>query len=376
MTAGEEGDDPTRVAIACQGGGSHTAFTAGALRELLPWLDRPGRELAGISGTSGGAVCGVTAWYGYLAGGAAGACGALAALWEDVAASGPYEQWWNDAVVWGATLRNSGAPLPSFSPYATPIEELGSREFKRVLRRHVDFDAIPERLGPESPRMVVGSVNVSEGTFETFEDEAITADAVLASAALPTVFEGVEIDGDRHWDGLLSQNPPIHELLDTDTECKPDELWVVQINPQREREPPRSLEAILDRRNELGGNLSLNQELRFVQRVNDWVDRGELADDRFVRTTVRRLVFDRELSHASKLDRDADFLAELEVHGRERARAFLEAVEADLGAEPDGDDVAADDVAADDVAADDGSGSDGSEREGSEREGSERDGPA
>jgi hypothetical protein len=80
-------------------------------------------------------------------------------------------------------------------------------------------------------------------------------------------------------------------------------------------------------------------------------------------------VFDRELSHASKLDRDADFLAELEVHGRERARAFLEAVEADLGAEPDGDEVAADDVAADDVAADDGSGSDGSEREGSESDG-------
>lgn len=29
------GDEPTRVAIACQGGGSHTAFTAGVLKGVL-----------------------------------------------------------------------------------------------------------------------------------------------------------------------------------------------------------------------------------------------------------------------------------------------------------------------------------------------------
>ena len=47
-------DERTNVAIACQGGGSHTAFTAGVLKELLrDWDDR--HELVGISGTSGGA---------------------------------------------------------------------------------------------------------------------------------------------------------------------------------------------------------------------------------------------------------------------------------------------------------------------------------
>jgi len=46
--------NPTKVAIACQGGGSHTAFTAGVLKELLrEWDDE--YELVGISGTSGGA---------------------------------------------------------------------------------------------------------------------------------------------------------------------------------------------------------------------------------------------------------------------------------------------------------------------------------
>jgi NTE family protein len=45
----------TKVAIACQGGGSQTAFTAGALRRILrdPELDRS-YELVALSGTSGG----------------------------------------------------------------------------------------------------------------------------------------------------------------------------------------------------------------------------------------------------------------------------------------------------------------------------------
>lgn len=47
-------DEGTNVAIACQGGGSHTAFTAGVLRELL--ADRPPEyDIVAFSGTSGGA---------------------------------------------------------------------------------------------------------------------------------------------------------------------------------------------------------------------------------------------------------------------------------------------------------------------------------
>ena len=59
-----DGDDPTRVAIACQGGGSHTAFTAGVLKGLLrEWDDE--YDLVGISGTSGGAFNALAAWYGW-----------------------------------------------------------------------------------------------------------------------------------------------------------------------------------------------------------------------------------------------------------------------------------------------------------------------
>jgi NTE family protein len=53
-----------RIAIACQGGGSHTAFTAGALSKILGEVKDEGRyEIVALSGTSGGALCAFLAWY-------------------------------------------------------------------------------------------------------------------------------------------------------------------------------------------------------------------------------------------------------------------------------------------------------------------------
>ena len=46
----------TRVAVACQGGGSHAAFTAGVLKVLVQEEQRQDYQLTAFSGTSGGAV--------------------------------------------------------------------------------------------------------------------------------------------------------------------------------------------------------------------------------------------------------------------------------------------------------------------------------
>jgi hypothetical protein len=59
-------DRRRRVAIACQGGGSHTAFTAGVLKGLLGGDALSSYEIVGLSGTSGGAVCALLAWYALL----------------------------------------------------------------------------------------------------------------------------------------------------------------------------------------------------------------------------------------------------------------------------------------------------------------------
>ena len=53
----------TKIAIACQGGGSQTAFTAGVLKALCEANLQDQFEFVGISGTSGGALCATLVWY-------------------------------------------------------------------------------------------------------------------------------------------------------------------------------------------------------------------------------------------------------------------------------------------------------------------------
>ena len=52
----QEASDKKRVAIACQGGGSHMAFTAGVIEWLLLSGCPRSDELLGLSGTPGGAA--------------------------------------------------------------------------------------------------------------------------------------------------------------------------------------------------------------------------------------------------------------------------------------------------------------------------------
>lgn len=314
---------PTNVAIACQGGGSHTAFTAGVLRTLIPWLETQDARLVGLSGTSGGAVSALAGWYGYLDGGPEGAVETLDAIWKDIAASNWYEGWLNDLIVWGMELHYGTMPSPTFSPYDNPFSNAGERELRELLERHVDFDRIPDLAGGDCPRLIVGTVDVNAGEFETFTNGNVTCKSILASTAVPSLFRAVEIDGHYHWDGLLSQNPPIKDLLRTPHDRKPEELWVVQINPQTYEGEPRRLRDIVDRRNELAGNISLNQELRFVETVNRWLEQGHLPEDRYTHTEIRRIMLDGNLSYTSKLDRDPDFIEQLVARGVDAADQFL-----------------------------------------------------
>lgn len=67
MNQKSESQNRRRIAIACQRGGSHTAFTAGALKTILEKVrDEQRYEIVALSGTSGGAICAFLAWYALL----------------------------------------------------------------------------------------------------------------------------------------------------------------------------------------------------------------------------------------------------------------------------------------------------------------------
>ncbi|MFU1782238.1 patatin-like phospholipase family protein [Haloarcula japonica] len=318
------------VAIACQGGGSHSAFTASALQRLLPAVDSES-NLVGLSGTSGGALCAVTAWYGLLSEGHDYAGQLLEDIWCDVAATTPPSFLLNESLVWRKRLQNRMLPAPDISPYATP-GGVGHDWYLSLLDRHIDFAEFDALADEAPPHVTVGTVNVNSGVFETFTDAAITPKAVLASAAFPLLYKAVELNGHWHWDGLFSQNPPIREFL-TSGRPKPDEIWVIQIEPQTRDDRPTSLAEITDRRQELSGNISLNQELFFVRKVNDWVEKGYLPDG-FKHVEIRRLTLDKKLTAASKRDRDPRFIEDLMETGRTEADEFLNRVPKDVAEPP------------------------------------------
>lgn len=79
-------NDNRSIAIACQGGGSHTAFTAGVLKRILK-ENKKQYEITSLSGTSGGAICAMLAWYGLLTNDKDKSIRLLDSFWTDLSAN-------------------------------------------------------------------------------------------------------------------------------------------------------------------------------------------------------------------------------------------------------------------------------------------------
>jgi NTE family protein len=166
----------------------------------------------------------------------------------------------------------------------------------------------------------IGAVEVLSGHFELFTGPELSVECLLASAAIPDLFRAVTVPGRGvYWDGLFSQNPPIHDLVHHEI----DELWLIQINSSTCANIPTQMHEILDRRNELAGNLSMVQELHFIDSINRAIARGTLKDPRYRPIQVGRIPLDRDLGYRSKLDRRASKLEHLRAYGRAKWRWFL-----------------------------------------------------
>jgi NTE family protein len=328
VAANDGGEQQRRVVIACQGGGSHTAFTAGVLKRLFSADELTGYRVAGLSGTSGGAVCALLAWYALLDD-PIRAGQLLDRFWADNSARGPVEMLVNSWVLWARAWEDFGIAPPAVSPYRLPASAMGADQFCRMLGRQVDFGRIEIDSTGKHPVLLIGAVDVLSGRFRAFNSrrDQITAETVLASAAIPNLFRAVRLEDGTYWDGLFSQNPPVRELLD----AEPDELWVIQINPQQRDTEPTTLAEIADRRNELAGNLSLYQELAFIEKIDQLLEAGLLNQGGKYKQVVVRVIelsrYSLPRDHArSKLNRDPLFIQNLMSHGEQQAGEFLAAL--------------------------------------------------
>ena len=276
-----------KIAIACQGGGSQTAFTAGVLKGLCDQGIGPDFNFVSISGTSGGAVCATLIWFAFLKD-EQPRWQRLIDFWNDLTAQDWAENAFNTAIVEGLRMVNSGLfPAFQLSPSSPLVQSTlnlmtgGLRrtfaDFSTVLRKHIDFDEIAA-WGPrtEPPVLILGAANVSTGKLAKFvsRQEPIRLEHILASAAVPSIFPAVRIGEHGYWDGLFSDNPPVEELIrgrSVGPENIPEEIWVIKINPTSYKSIPERPEAIFDRRNHMEGNISLFQQLDHLEMINDMI---------------------------------------------------------------------------------------------------------
>lgn len=97
----------TKIAIACQGGGSHAAFTAGALQFLFENDIQDKFEIVSLSGTSGGAIGAALIWYG-IKKGDQDVEQRLIDFWQDNTAQTYQERLFNDFAIKSLELTSKG----------------------------------------------------------------------------------------------------------------------------------------------------------------------------------------------------------------------------------------------------------------------------
>ena len=308
------------VSLALQGGGAHGAFTWGVLDALL----EDGRlGVEAITGASAGAMNAVVMVEGWLDGGIDGARSQLETFWRRASLDGSlspaqrallglmlgfWSKAWTDVIA------------PSFSPYET--NPLNINPLRDAIDALIDFDRVRACTDVE---IFISATNVWTGKVAIFKRQELTADHLMASACLPTVFQAVEIDGVPYWDGGYMGNPALFPLF---YETMTDDILLVQINPLERRQTPRTAREIQNRLNEITFNGTLLRELRAVAFVKRLIEEGKLSPDEYKNVHLHRIdasgVLD-DYEASSKRNAEWDFFVQLRDAGRRTAQSWLAA---------------------------------------------------
>mgnify|MGYP001254165203 CR=1 FL=1 len=320
------------IDLALQGGGSHGAFAWGALDRMLdfPWL-----KVEGISGTSAGAMNAAVFAYGFMTGGAEGARASMAGFWRkvsDAARLSPFQRTPWDRLTGNWTLDNSPAYIMAdtmsrfISPFSFDGVGIEYNPLRKILEETIDFEALAQ--GPI--KLFITATNVRTGRGRVFRRDEITADVLLASACLPTLFKPVQIGEEFYWDGGFSGNPTMTPLV---RECESNDTFLVQVNPINRPDIPTTARDIVNRINEVSFNATLLKELKMVALMRRVADPGNSEGKLWGEMRLHRIASDMmvSLSASSKLNAEWAFLEMLRDEGRRAVDAFAEKHREDVG---------------------------------------------
>ncbi|CAM4248540.1 patatin-like phospholipase family protein [Vreelandella rituensis] len=316
---------PKSINLALQGGGSHGAFTWGALDRIL----EDGRlHIAGVSGTSAGAMNAVALADGFARDGSEGARAALENFWRcigDDAKNSPLKRTPYDVLTgnWGLENNPMYYAMDALSRVASPYQfnPLNINPLRDLVEKVIDFDRVRRC---NAFKLFISATNVESGNVKVFPREELTVDVLMASACIPYLYQAVEIDGVPYWDGGYVGNPtlfPFHGVTGT------DDIMVIQINPIERKGTPKNPQEIQNRMNEISFNNSLLKELRGIDFVDRLIRQGKLTTDEYRQVRVHVVENQAELkplSASSKMNVEWEFLTKLRDLGRDTVTDWLD----------------------------------------------------
>jgi NTE family protein len=262
----------TRVAIACQGGGSQCAFVAGALETLLANGIQHRYQIVGLSS----ALIGRPEFTDLRA---------VVAKHIDL------------------------DELPGLLDDDSPVLLLGAGD---VLEG--TFKVFSSMLGEISVDSLLASAAIPNLFPAVWVDGHAYWDGIFSANPPVAGFLRAQLMGEGRF---------------------PQEIWILQVNPVQCDQVPELPGEITARRNHLAGNLSLRHELRLIEIANMLLHEGALTDqfrarfqmDETEAITVRFIrmsdELQRSLDYPSKLCRQPSHIARLMADGAARARDFL-----------------------------------------------------
>jgi len=315
---------PKIVNLALQGGGSHGAFTWGALDRLL---EEEALHFEGITGTSAGAVNAVVLADGLAAGGREGARDALRVYWQKVSAL-------SARGIFRPSFIDKGNPdfgleyspgfwfLEPMTYFASPYQmnPLNLNPFKDLLAEAINFERVRQQT---EVKLFLSATNVQTAKVKIFAGREFRVEHVLASTCLPLLMQAVEVDGEYYWDGSYAGNPAIYPLV---YECETRDILMVHITPAERPGVPTTSPAIMNRMQEISFNTSLIREMRTIASYNKLIEQGRMeGGKRMLMHVIEAEEFIRAFSWSSRLNADWDFLLHLHSMGRAQADQWLKA---------------------------------------------------
>jgi NTE family protein len=184
-------------ALVLSGGGSHGAYQVGVLKVLISNRNKNYDTVAGVSVGAINAMC--------------------------LAMYPPSEQ--KQAVevlekLWGTTIRgNSSIYKPWYFYGANYLAFFwkGSLNHTAPLRSILESNFNPDKLRASGVELKVGAVSLTTGKYTSASSNTYPAeqmvDWVMASAAMPIIFEPITVDGEVWVDGGVRNVTPISDVI-------------------------------------------------------------------------------------------------------------------------------------------------------------------